>query len=116
MSSFLFPRTLAVFGFPWRNNCADKSCQHTTMAPLLDIWESQEPWRWSVANIGGTISSPLLIVMSKVVILVLEIRFAIRDLQDSYSHYQYLRDPGSGCNRTSSRNSHPQEGLMQSTS
>src|SRR5258706_6263045 len=116
MSLFLFPRTLVVFGFPQRNNCDDKSYQHTMMAPLSGTWVSREHWRWLVANTGGMILSPLLVATSKVVTLALETRFAIRDLRDSYSHCRYLRDPGFGPNQTSSRNSHPREGSMQSTS
>src|SRR5258706_13820520 len=116
MSSFSFPRTLAVFGFPQRNNCADRSCQHTTMAPLSGIWESREHWRWSVANTGGMILSSLLVAMSRVATLALETRFAIRNLRDSYSHYQYLRGLGFGPNRTSSWNSHLRMVSMQFTS
>src|SRR5258706_10829475 len=115
MSSFLFPRTLAVFGFPWRNNYADKSCQRTMTVPLSDTWVSREHWRWSAASTGGMMLSPLLVAMSRDVILVLKTRSAIRDLRDSYSHYRYPRDPGFGLNRISSRSFHPRGVLMQST-
>src|SRR5258706_6395228 len=116
MSSFLFPRILAVFGFPRRNNYADKSCQRTMMVPLSGTWVSREHWRWSAANTGGMMLSPLLVVMSRDVTLVLETRSAIRDLPDSYSHYRYPRDPGVGLDRISSRSCHPRGVLMQSTS
>src|SRR5258706_13071462 len=107
---------MAVFGFPRRNNYANRSCRHTMMGPLSDTSVSWEHWRWSVANTGGMISSPLLGVTSRVVTLVLETRFAIRDLRDSYSHCQYLRGPGFGPNRISSQNSHLRMVSMRSTS